>query len=77
MTNDFSPAALRCTSWNFPAPHLPCLPRLSCNQVYKGAAHPHEAQQPVAITSEIDKRASKLAGAALLAAKKAELAGKQ
>jgi hypothetical protein len=43
-------------------------------QVYKGTEHPHEAQQPVCITNEISKKPKETAGAALLAAKKAEAA---
>jgi large subunit ribosomal protein L13 len=37
--------------------------------VYKGTAHPHEAQQPLNITAEIDARPKDGPGAALLASK--------
>lgn len=38
-------------------------------KVYKGTAHPHEAQQPLDITAEINARPCEGAGAALLASK--------
>lgn len=40
-------------------------------KVYKGTAHPHEAQQPTNITKEISIKPKNGPGAALLAAKKA------
>lgn len=42
-------------------------------KVYKGTQHPHEAQQPVDISAEIDIKPKEGPGAQLLAAKKAEL----
>jgi len=39
-------------------------------KVFKGTSHPHEAQQPADITSEINLKPKNGAGAALLASKK-------
>jgi len=40
-------------------------------KVFKGPNHTHEAQQPVDVTSEIDKKPKDTAGAALLASLRA------
>ncbi len=34
-------------------------------KVYKGAAHPHEAQQPINITNTIDRKSGEMRGAVL------------
>ena len=41
-----------------PAPQHPSHPPAPAQQVYKGTAHPHEAQRPIDITSRISKKPS-------------------